>query len=149
ATELGDYVAARQSPSMAAFRVRSGDAKVARSLAVDVARYAQQAVLMANVEEARYRVLLSKEGKTLVEARFAIRNNQRNFLKVTLPAGATIRSASMGGNPVRPGQAQDGSLLLPLEKARTGEEAPVFEVEIFYLLRDPVWTDKGKAALTL
>ncbi|HYL95066.1 MAG TPA: hypothetical protein VET69_04595, partial [Terriglobales bacterium] len=81
ATELGDYVAGRQSPSMVAFRFRSGDAKAARSLAVDVARYAQQAVLMANVEEARYRVLLSKEGKTLVEAQYAIRNNSRNFLK--------------------------------------------------------------------
>ena len=149
ATELGDYVAARQSPSMAAFRLRSGDAKAARSLAVDVARYAQQAVLMANVEEARYRVLLSKEGKTLVEARYAIRNNQRNFLKVTLPAGATIWSALMAGNPVRPGQAQDGSLLLPLEKARAGEESPVFSVQIFYLLRDPAWTDKGKATLAL
>ena len=70
-----------------------GDAKALRSLSVDVARYAQQAVLMANVEEARYRVLLSKEGKTLVQALYAIRNNQRNFLKVTLPAGAAIWSA--------------------------------------------------------
>jgi len=149
ATELGDYVASRQSPSMVVFRFRSGDAKAARALSVDVARYAQQAILMANVEEARYRVLLSKEGKTLVEARYAIRNNQRNFLKVTLPAGAAIWSASLAGNPVRPGQATDGSLLLPLEKARAGEEAPVFAVEIFYLVRETTWTDKGKATLAL
>ena len=88
AADLGEYVASRQSPSMAAFRFRSGDAKAPRSLSVDVARYAQQAVLMANIEEARYRVLLSKEGKTLVQALYAIRNNQRNFLKVTLPQGA-------------------------------------------------------------
>src|ERR1700686_4713031 len=84
ATELGDYVAARQSPSMVVFRFRSGDAKISRSLAVDVARYAQQAVLMANIEKARYRVLLSKDGKSLVQAQYAIRNNQRNFLKITL-----------------------------------------------------------------
>jgi hypothetical protein len=149
ATELGDYFAARQSPSMVAFRFRSGDAKSTRALAVDVARYAQQAVLMANVEEARYRVLLSKEGKTLVQALYAIRNNQRNFLKVTLPQGAAIWSASLAGNPVRPGQSPDGSLLLPLEKARAGEEAPVFAVEIFYLVRDTAWTEKGKARLAL
>jgi hypothetical protein len=149
ATELGDYVAGRQSPSMVAFRFRSGDAKAARSLAVDVARYAQQAVLMANVEEARYRVLLSKEGKTLVEAQYAIRNNSRNFLKITLPSGAAIWSASLAGKPVRPGQARDGSLLLPLEKARAGEEAPVFVVEIFYLVRESAWADKGKAMLAL
>jgi hypothetical protein len=148
ATELGDYVAARQSPSMVAFHFRSGDAKSARSLAVDVARYAQQAMLMANVEEARYRVLVSKEGKMLVQAQYAIRNNQRNFLKVTLPAGAVIWSASMAGKPVRPGETKDG-LLLPLEKSRAGEEAPVFAVEIFYLVRDTAWADKGKATLAL
>jgi len=148
ATELGDYVAGRQSPAMAAFRFRSGDAQT-RSLALDVARYAQQAVLVANVEEARYRVLLSKEGKMLVQAQYAIRNNQKNFLKVTLPTGAAIWSASMGGKPVRPGEASDGSLLLPLEKSRAGDEAPVFAVEIFYLVRETAWTEKGKAELAL
>ncbi|HET8891792.1 MAG TPA: hypothetical protein VFQ41_23035, partial [Candidatus Angelobacter sp.] len=140
---------ARQSPSMVAFHFRSSDAKAPRSLAVDIARYAQQAVLMANIEEARYRVLLSKEGKSLVQAQYAIRNNQRNFLKVTLPAGAAIWSASLAGKPVRPGEAKDGSLLLPLEKSRAGEEAPAFVLEIFYLVRQTAWTDKGKATLAL
>src|SRR5579859_8154255 len=149
AAELGDYVAARQSPSMVAFHFRSSDAKAPRSLAVDIARYAQQAVLMANIEEARYRVLLSKEGKSLVQALYAIRNNQRNFLKITLPAGAAIWSASLAGKPVRPGEAKDGSLLLPLEKSRAGEEAPAFVLEIFYLVRQTAWTDKGKATLAL
>jgi hypothetical protein len=149
ATELGEYVAGRQSPSMVAFRFRSGDASVARSLSVDIARYAQQAVLMANVEEARYRVLLTKEGKMLVQAQYAIRNNQRNFLKINLPADAVIWSASLAGKPVRPGQAADGSLLLPLEKTRAGEDAPGFVLEIFYLVREPAWSDKGKATLTL
>jgi hypothetical protein len=132
-----------------AFHFRSSDAKGPRSLAVDIARYAQQAVLMANIEEARYRVLLSKEGKSLVQAQYAIRNNQRNFLKITLPAGAAIWSASLAGKPVRPGEAKDGSLLLPLEKSRAGEEAPAFVLEIFYLVRQTAWTDKGKATLAL
>jgi len=35
------------------FVFRAGDAKVTRSLTVNVARYTQQAVLMANIEEAR------------------------------------------------------------------------------------------------
>src|SRR5258708_33034706 len=149
ATDLGEMVASRQSPSLAAFRFRSGDAKVIRSLNVDVARYTQQAVLMALVEEARYQVLMSKEGKLLIRARHAVRNNQRNFLKIQLPAGAAIWSATLGGSPVRPGQSPDGSLLLPLEKSRAGEEAPVFPVEITYLTRETAWTDHGKAGLAL
>jgi hypothetical protein len=149
ATELGSYVAARQSPSMVAFRFRTSESKASRELSVDIARYEQQAVLMANVEEARYRVLLSKEGKMLVQAQYAIRNNSRSFLKITLPAGAAIWSASLAGQPVRPGQSPDGSLLLPLEKTRAGEEAPAFVLEIFYLVRETAWTDKGKATLAL
>jgi len=149
ATDLGDYVAGRQSPSMVAFRFRSGDASAARTLSVDIARYAQQAVLMANVEEARYRVLLTREGKMLVQAQYAIRNNQRNFLKISLPADAVVWSASLAGKPVRPGQANDGSLLLPLEKTRAGEDTAPFILELFYLVREPAWSDRGKAMLSL
>ena len=149
ATDLGDTIASRQSPSLAAFRFRAGQPADTRELTVNVARYTQQAVLMANVEEARYHVLMSKEGKTLVQARYAVRNNQRNFVKITLPPGAVVWSASLAGKPTRPGQSPDGSLLLPLEKARGGEEAPPFIVEILYVIRGTAWQEKGKARLAL
>lgn len=149
ASDLGELVANRQSPSLAAFRLRGSDANQSRALTVNVVRYDQQAVLLANVEEARYRVLLSKEGKTLVQARYAVRNNQRNFVKIALPAGATLWSASLSGQPVRPGQAPDGSLLLPLEKSKASEDAPEFAIEVVYLASGSAWNDKGKAILTL
>src|SRR6202162_6083067 len=87
ATDLGEMVASRQSPALVAFRARSGEAGANRTLSINVARYDQQAVMMANIEEARYQVLMSADGKELVEARYAVRNNQRNFVKITLPAG--------------------------------------------------------------
>src|SRR5215469_16900825 len=149
ATDLGELVANRQSPSLAAFRFRSGEGRIARSLNVTIARYTPQAVLMANVEEARYQVLVSSEGKTFVEVRYAVRNNERNFLKITLPAGATLWSASLSGRAVRPGQAPDGSVLLPLDKARAGEEAPPFAIEVVYLVRGNGWNDKGQFSLPL
>src|SRR5258708_6015387 len=149
ATDLGEMVSNRQSPSLAAFRFRNGDGKLTRSLSLNVARYTPQAVLLANVSEARYQVLISGEGKTLVQARYAVRNNQRNFLKITLPPGATLWSASLAGKAVRPGQSPDGSLLLPLDKARAGEEAPEFAVEIIYLSRGTAWNDKGQFKLAL
>lgn len=149
ATDLGEMVASRQSPALVAFRVRAGDAGMSRSLSVNVARYDQQSVLMANIEEARYQVLMSADGKELVHARYAVRNNQRNFVKITLPAGATVWSASLGGKPVRPGQSPDGALLLPLEKSRGGEDAPAFAVEVFYLTKATAWNDKGREKITL
>jgi hypothetical protein len=149
ASDLGEIVSSRQSASLFAFRFRSGDRKTARSLTVNVARYTSQAVLMANVAEARYNVLITNEGKLLVEARYAVRNNQRNFLKITLPPGATLWSASLAGNPVRPGQSPDGSVLLPLEKFHAGEESPEFAVEIVYIGRGTTWNDKGQFKLAL
>lgn len=149
ATDLGEMIANRQSPALVAFRARSGEAGATRSLSVNVARYDQQAVLLANIEEARYQVLMSADGKELVEARYAVRNNQRNFVKVTLPSGATVWSVSLAGRPVRPGQSPDGSLLLPLEKSRGGDEAPAFAIEILYLTKAAAWNDKGHEKVSL
>lgn len=149
ATDLGSMIANRQSPALVAFRVRPGEAGAVRSLSVNVARYDQQAVLMANVEEARYDVLISADGKELVQARYAVRNNQRNFVKISLPSGAMVWSASLAGRPVRPGQSPDGSLLLPLEKSKAGDEAPAFPVEILYLTKATAWQEKGHEKMIL
>jgi hypothetical protein len=148
-SELGEPVSSRQSPALVAFRTHFADAKSSRSLHLTVSRYIQQTVLLANVEEARYRVLLTKDGKSLVEARYAVRNNQRSFAKITLPPGASLWSASLAGKPVRPGSGPDASLLLPLSKARSGEEAPEFAIEIVYFAPGTGWTEKGRLKVSL
>src|SRR6266850_2792615 len=149
AAELGQLISSRQSPSLIAFRLQPADGKSERSLSLSVARYTPQAVLTANIEEADYKALISSDGKMLVQSRFAVRNNQRNFLKLTLPSTATLWSASVAGRPIRPGRAPDGSLLLPLEKTRSGDEAPAFVVEVSYLDHTPQLSDKGHVRLAL
>lgn len=149
AAELGQLISNRQSPSLIAFRMQPADGKSARTLSLNVARYTPQAVLTANVEEAEYSALVTSDGKMLVQSRFAVRNNQRNFLKLTLPAGATLWSASVAGRPIRPGRAPDGSLLLPLEKTKSGDEAAAFVVEVSYLDHTAAWTDRGRAHVSL
>ena len=149
AADLGQLIASRQSPSVIAFRLQPGDGKLLRTLSLDVARYNPQAVLTANIEEAEYNTLIAADGKVLVQSRFAVRNNQRNFLKLTLPATAELWSASVAGRPIRPGRAPDGSLLLPLEKTKSGGDAPAFIVEVSYLDRATPWTDKGRARVSL
>lgn len=149
ASELGQLISNRQSPSLIAFRFQPGNGKSTRTLSLDVARYTPQAVLTANIEEAEYNTLIAADGKILVQSRFAVRNNQRNFLKLTLPSTAVLWSASVAGRPIRPGRAPDGSYLLPLEKTRSGEEAPAFVVEVAYLDRAASWTDKGRARVSL
>jgi hypothetical protein len=149
AGELGQIISSRQSPSLIAFRFQPADGKSQRTLSLDVARYTPQAVLTANIEEAEYNTLIAADGKILVQSRFAVRNNQRNFLKLTLPSTAVLWSASVAGRPIRPGKAPDGSFLLPLEKTRSGEESPAFIVEVSYLDRAASWTDRGRARISL
>lgn len=149
ASDLGEPIAGRDAPSLVAFRFRPQDGQAVRALSVTVSRYTPQAVLVANVEEARYQVLLTEEGKGLVRARYAVRNNQRSFLAMTLPEGAVLWSASVSGRPVRPGRTESGGLLLPLEKGRAGEDAPAFPVEIVYLGRGPAWEKQGRTRLAL
>jgi hypothetical protein len=134
---------------MLAFRLKPLAGSEPRSLAVTVVRYTPQAVLVANVEEARYRALASEDGRLLVHARYAVRNNQRSFLKVSLPAGSTVWSAEVAGRPVRPGVAETDAILLPLEKGRAGVEAPTFVVDLVYLQRIEAWADKGDARVDL
>jgi hypothetical protein len=153
-SELGDLVAGRESPSMAAFRMRPLAGTDARSITVKVVRYTPQAVLVANVEEARYRTLVSEDGKLLVEARYAVRNNQRSFLKVVMPAGSTLWSADIGGRPVRPAMAEAGAILLPLEKGRAGpagDGAPTFVVGLVYFqgADRSAWLEKGRTRVDL
>jgi hypothetical protein len=147
--DLGEPLRGRDSPSMTAFRYRPQDGAAPRSLVREVARYTPQAVLIANIEEARYDALLDEEGKMLVRARYAVRHNQRAFLAVTLPQGATLWSASVGRRPIRPGLSPTGALLLPLDKGRAGEETPAFAVELTYVLRGAAWEVKGRASLVL
>ena len=120
---------------MIAFRLRPQAGSEPRALTVTVVRYTPQAVLVANIEEARYRALATEDGAVLIEARYAVRNNQRSFLKVSLPPGALLWSAKVAGRPIRPGVAERDAILLPLEKGRAGEEAPTFLLELIYLQR--------------
>jgi len=148
-SDLGDILAGRESPSMVAFRFTPLAAAGSRSLMVNLSRFTPKAVLVANVEEARYDALINEDGKLLVRARYAVRNNQRSFLGVSLPSQAVLWSAALEGRPVRPGVGASGSLLLPLRKGSSNEEAPTFVVELLYLQRGPEWSEKGDARVEL
>ncbi len=147
--DLGDIVAGRESPSMAAFRFTPMSGTSPRTLTVNLTRYTDKAVLVANVEEARYDALLTEDGKRLVRARYAVRNNRRAFLAVSLPPAATLWSAALAGVSVRPGLSPSGALLLPLRKGRANEQVPLFVVELMYLERGDAFKDKDDVRLVL
>ena len=145
AADLGQLISSRQSPSLIAFRFQAAEGKAPRSLSLTVARYTPQAVLTANIEEADYSALITSDGKMLVQSRFAVRNNQRNFLKLNLPAPRSVeRFGRRSSNKTR--TSADGSLLLPLEKTSTGDDASAFVVEVSYLDRTHSGSTKVECA---
>jgi len=149
ASDLGDFVAGRESPSMLAFRFKPTAGREPRSLDVQVSRYATQSALVANIDEARYQALVAEDGKVLVRARYAVRNNQRNLLAAALPPDAALWSAAVAGRPVRPGRSPEGALLVPLEKGRARDDLPPFVVELVYVARLAPWGDQGDARVVL
>jgi len=109
-------------PALIAFRTRPGD-PIQRSLHITVARYAQQAVLMANIEEARYRVLLTKdENPSSNRATPFATTSATSSKSLFHPAHALERFSLRQTRPPR--SAPDGSLLLPLAKTRAAKTPP-------------------------
>ena len=147
--DLGDLLSGRLSPAIVAFRYRGDRPEAERGLALTLTRYAPQDVLLAAVDEARYRALVSEDGKALVEGRLAVRNNQRSFLALTLPGGATLWSVAVDGRPVRPGTGPKGGVLVPLPKRRGGSDAARVIVGLMYADKAAAWGPSGEWRLTL
>jgi len=148
-TDLGDLLSGRLSPAIVAFRYRGDRPDAERALALTLTRYAPQEVLLAAIDEARYRALVSEDGKALVEGRLAVRNNQRSFLALTLPGAATLWSVAVDGRPVRPGIGPKGSVLVPLPKRRGGSDAARVIVGLMYADTAAAWGPTGEWRLTL
>jgi hypothetical protein len=147
--DLQGLTATGPSPAIVAFRYRPQAPSRDRALDLRVDRFTPHDVLLALVEEARYRVLLAEDGSTLVEASLAVRNNQRSFLGLTLPPGSTLWSATVDGRPVRAGRGAGDLLLLPLQKRGAGERAPDLAIRVLYLDKSVSWMAEGERRLIL
>lgn len=95
-------------PLQAAFRYhrRPGDPP---KLALEWTQFPDSSVLSAIAERATITTLLNVEGKTLTEVTLRIRNNAQPFMKVELPQGASLLSAEVEGEKVKPVLGPDGS----------------------------------------
>ncbi len=138
--EALDGAGTTASPRARAFQLTPLAGTSDRRLALTIARYAPEAVPVATVDEARYRVLASTSGALLVEAQYLVRNNQRSALTITLPAAARLWQARVDGRRVRPGAVDGARVLLPLDTAPSGSEPTAVVVSLVYLDRQPAWT---------
>jgi hypothetical protein len=95
-------------PPQAAFRYHR-QASEAPTLALNWVRFPDGSVLAAVAESADVTTMVTAEGKSLTEVKLTLKNQAQPFLKVSLPAGATILSAEVAGERVKPVQGADGN----------------------------------------
>lgn len=102
-------------PLQAAFRYnrRQGDTP---KLQLEWKQFPDSQVLSAVAERATITTLVNVEGKSLTEVTLRVRNHSQPFVKVELPAGATLLSAEVEGERVKPVLGADGSRV-PLLRA--------------------------------
>jgi len=95
-------------PPQAAFRYHR-QASDTPTLALSWVRFPDGSVLAAVAESADVTTMVTSEGKSLTEVKLTLKNQAQPFLKVSLPAGATILSAEVAGERVKPVQGADGN----------------------------------------
>ena len=114
---------------------------------MQISRFPDAAVMAAVAERAIVTTLATSEGRTLTEVSLWLRNRAQAFLKVVLPAGATMVSAEVAGGQVKPAQAADGTRV-PLSRPGFRRSGP-YKVSFVYLQAGQPLGKRGKTQLTL
>ena len=133
-------------PAQAAFRYHRQPNETP-TLALDWVRFPDGSVLAAVAESADVTTMVTSEGKSLTEVKLNVRNQAQPFLKVGLPQGATILSADVAGERVKPVQGPDGNRV-PLLRAGF-RPTDVYTVSFVFLHSGAPFAKKGGAELTL
>ena len=101
------------------------------------------------VDEARYEVAYTAHGRVLMRARYQVRNDRRQYLRVTTPPGFTAMGVRVAGDVVQPVAAGSGDLFVPLEKSvETLHGLVTFPVEIFFWGQEEAWERRGVRTLS-
>jgi hypothetical protein len=133
-------------PILSAFRYQRS-AAVTPGLALSVERFPDAGVLAAVADHAIATTLVTTEGRALTEMVLQIKNRAQPFLKVALPAGATMVSVEVAGQSAKPVLGADGTrvpLLRPGFRP-TGS----YEVSFVYLHAGTPFARKGEMQMTL
>ena len=128
-------------PVLLGFKYLGGDVVIPLA----AAQHEDVDVLVTLLDETRARTMWTPEGRRLTSVKYRIRNNRRQFLRLALPKGAELWSASVGGRAVQPAKASDARVMVPLVRSQAaGGELAAFEVEIVYVEAGAAPSSRGR-----
>ena len=133
-------------PMLSAFRYQRSTA-APPVLSLDVKRFADAGVLAAVADRAVATTLVTAEGRALTEVSLTVQNRAQPFLKITLPAGATVVSVEVAGEAAKPVLGLDGTRV-PLLRPGFRPNGP-YTVSFVYLHAGTPFARKGDLQMTL
>ncbi|HKF23212.1 MAG TPA: carboxypeptidase-like regulatory domain-containing protein, partial [Candidatus Angelobacter sp.] len=133
-------------PLQSAFRFHRQPSETP-TLALDWVRFPDSSVLAAVAECAVVTTMVTSEGRSLTEVKLTVKNQAQPFLKVDLPQGASILSAEVAGEKVKPVQGTDGARV-PLLRAGF-RPTDAYEVSFVFLHSGAPFAKKGGSELAL
>ncbi len=133
-------------PLQAAFRYHRQTSE-APQLALAWTRFPDSGVLAAVAERAEVTTLVTSEGRSLTEIKLTVKNQAQPFLKVALPTGASILSAEVAGEKVKPVEGPDGNRV-PLLRAGF-RPTDSYTVAFVFLHSGVPFAKKGGSELSL
>lgn len=102
--------------------------------ALSLKQYQEVQTVVANVDVVDCITHRTLEGKSISSVRYFIRNNDRQFLPLTLPPNSRIWQTFLDGKPVKPAQKETGEVLIPMKKSSDqGDELQSFVIELGYI----------------
>jgi hypothetical protein len=126
------------------YRRRTGDSP---KLMLEWNQFPDTTVLSAIIDRATITTLLNAEGKSLTEVTLKVRNHAQPFIKIELPQGASLLSAEVEGEKVKPVLGQDGSRV-PLLRAGF-RPSGAYTVSFVYLSSGAAFTKNGSYELRI
>ncbi len=116
-------------PVLLAYRARGGDV----TIPIEVKQHPDLDMLVTLVDTASAETLVTEDGRRMTRVRYAVRNNRKQFLRVSVPQGGEVWSASVAGRAVKVARAEGGVLVPLVRSDASGGALSAFLVEVVYV----------------
>ncbi len=102
------------------------------------------------VDVAAYDVATTHEGRSLVHARYDVRNERASHLRVSLPAGMRMLGVRVNGETATPSREADGTWRIPVVRSVESVKGMLsFPVEVIAIGDAETWSKKERRELSL
>ena len=119
-------------------------------IAMSVKKHEDVSVLVTIVDSAVLTTMQTLDGRRITKAIYNVRNNRQQFLRLAMPEGVEIWSASVSGRSIRPARDEQGRILVPLVRSQGASSGlAAFPVELVYVEKGEQPPESGTLEIQL